>query len=315
MKNPQLDPEIAQWYDSGKFYCYKGYDLFYKQEGKGENLLILHGYPYASFEWKYVWDDLAAHYNVLAIDFLGMGFSQKPENYAYSFKDHVAAVNEIANYLNIKDLHILSHDLGVSVAQELLAMDRQYGNAFKIHSVAFCNGGLFMDAYKPRFIQRLLSQSPDFIGKIISRIICKAKIDQSVKSLFGKQTQPDPKLMDQLWTLLNYNGGKRISYLIGRLVFDKVNHQKSWIGAMQQTEIAMCYICGPADPNSGLHMAKRYGELIPNPKIYLLPHGIGHWPHIEDTRNFLGYYRKFRTELNFSTIGLPQHPLLSEVNP
>lgn len=294
MKNP--DPEIIRWQQGGSYYCHKGYDIFYRRQGQGENLLLLHGYPYSSFEWKFIWDGLADQYNVLAIDLLGMGLSDKPQGYDYSFSDYAECICEMLRYLGIERLHILSHDLGAAVAQELLARQEQQQLPFAIESIAFSNSGLFIDRYRPRFIQRLLSQSPDCMGKIISYLLPRKKIEQSVKALFGKHTQPDNLLMDQLWTLLNFKKGKRISYLLGRLVFEKKWHQDRWIGAMQRTEIPICYICGPADPNSGLHMALQYDKIIPHPKIYLLSHAIGHWPHMEDAGGFMMQYQKFRNE-------------------
>ena len=66
---------------------------------------------------------------------------------------------------------------------------------------------------------------------------------------------------------------------------------------MQETTIPMCYICGPYDPNSGMHMAKRYAEIIPNPKVYLLDKYIGHWPQLEDQNNTIKYFYKFINEI------------------
>ena len=43
----------------------------------------------------------------------------------------------------------------------------------------------------------------------------------------------------------------------------------------------MRFIDGPADPNSGRHMADCYRQLIPNPDVVMLDDGIGHWPQIE----------------------------------
>jgi pimeloyl-ACP methyl ester carboxylesterase len=155
------------------------------------------------------------------------------------------------------------------------------------------NGGLFMDVYKPRLIQRLLSQTPSIIGKFLSNKISKSSVNKSVKSVYGIHTQPNDDFLEKQWEILNYNDGKSITYLIGRLVFDKYKYQKRWIKAMQNTKIPLCYICGPYDPNSGLHMAKRYETLIPNPKVYLLKDDIGHWPLLEDQKGVLDAFFNF----------------------
>lgn len=38
---------------------------------------------------------------------------------------------------------------------------------------------------------------------------------------------------------------------------------------------------GPADPNSGRHMAERYQQELPQSAVYLLSEQIGHWPQLE----------------------------------
>lgn len=221
-----MNKDVMGWKNKGRYLNYQGHNIFYFQEGKGENLLILHGYPYSSYEWKDMLKVLTQHYTVTIFDILGMGFSDKPKDHTYSYEEHCAIVNQLLKHLNVNETHIFSHDLGVSVAQELLAKDADGGgNDFTIKSIAFMNGGLFMDAYKPRLIQRLLSQTPSFIGKFISRKITKASVNKSVKSIYGLNTQPTDDFLDQQWEVLNYKDGKSITYLIGRLVFDKYKYQ------------------------------------------------------------------------------------------
>lgn len=289
-----LNPELSSWKSRGKQFKYNDYEIFYINEGKGEPLLILHGYPYSSFEWTYIWPHLTASYQVIIPDLLGMGFSDKPEKHRYSYEEHAEIINRLLVILKIKECHILSHDLGVSITQELIARNNESENHFSILSTAFLNGGLFTDAYKPRMIQRLLSQSPDLVGKIISRFLPRNKVEKTIKSLFGPQTQPGTQFFNIQWEVLNYKKGKTITYLIGRLIFDKKKYQERWITAMQVSAVPMCFINGPFDPNSGLQMVKRYQELIPDPLIYLLADNIGHWPQIEDPEGVFRSYQNFR---------------------
>ena len=292
-----MDEMVEKWKAKGQYLSFQNKSIFYIQEGKGEHLLLIHGYPYNSFEWKDTIAELAKTYTVTIFDLLGMGFSDKPANHQYSFEEYSEIVNNLLIALNINATHILSHDLGVSVAQELLVREKEGKNNFSIKSLAFMNGSLFIDVYKPRLIQKLLSKSPTFIGKTLSKILNKKMVNNSVKSVFGPFTKPSDDFLDKQWDILNYNDGKSISYLIGRLVFEKYNYLHRWVDEMIATSIPMCYVCGPFDPNSGAHMAKRYKELIPNAKIFLLSENIGHWPMLEAQEETLTAYSKFRSEL------------------
>ncbi len=287
-----MNLELKSWLKNGNFFEINNHKIFYKQIGSGEDLILLHGYPYSSYDWKLILNDLSKVYRVTLFDFLGMGFSDKPKNHQYSFNEYSNLVSEIAKKLEIKKARIFAHDLGVSVVQEMLTKEKNLG--FEIHSIAYLNGGLFSDVYKPRLIQRILSQSPNFIGKFLSKKIKREKIEKSILGLFGKHTQPSKELLDDYWEILNFNEGKSISYLIGRLIFEKKFHQEKWISAMQKTKIPQCYIYGPSDPNSGTHMAKRFKEVLPNSKIYPLTEKISHWSQIEAPIEVIKSYFEFQ---------------------
>lgn len=287
-----LSPRIEAWKQSGEFIHRQGLEIFVKSQGEGPFLLLLHGYPYSSYDFKEVIPDLAKQYRVVTFDLPGMGFSDKPEDHTYSFEEYAAVTNAVARHFQIKEADVLAHDLGASVAQELLANEGH--NAFRLRSIVFMNSGLFSDAYRPRLIQRLLSQSPDWFGSLLSRNIGRASIEKSVTALFGKDTQPSPELLDDYWEILNYKNGKAIAYLLGRLVFDKVRYQDRWIPAMQDTRIPLAYFCGPADPNSGRHMAERYRELIPEAKVHLFAEPIGHWPILEAPQEVVRAFTDFQ---------------------
>ncbi len=290
-------PTVESWKSQGEYFSFYGKEIFYVKKGAGETILILHGYPYSSFEWSNMVSILSQTHSVVVLDLLGMGFSDKPKEYKYSFEEHCEIVNNLMEHLNIEQAHILSHDLGVSIGQELLAKSHQFSNSFKILSITFMNGGLFMDVYHPRLIQKILSQTPDFIGKFVSRVISKKLTNKSIKALFGPSTQPSDTFLDEQWKVLNFKNGKKITYLIGRLVFDKKKYQYRWISSMQTTTIPMCLINGPFDPNSGKAMSDRYYELIPNPKIYLMEDHIGHWPFLEDLNGVLNAFSDFQSKL------------------
>ena len=276
-----MTPELEVWKSNGTSFNHNGNNIFYIEEGNGEVLLVFHGYPYNSFDFKDVWDELTSKYHVIIPDMLGMGFSDKPKNHKYCFEDHADMYTALLRQLQITAVNILAHDLGNSVVQELIARDCENKNPFNIKSVVFLNGGLFIDVYKPRLIQVLLSKSPKPIGKLLSRLLSKKNTDKATAAIFGIDTKPNNELLENFWDVLNYNNGKAIAYLIGRLIFEKKKYQQRWINAMQQTNIPMCFINGPADPNSGMHMAIRYNQLIPNANIIFVHENIGHWPQLE----------------------------------
>ena len=46
-----MDPELEQWKGAGKQFDYLGFEVFYRNEGSGPVLLLIHGYPFNSWDW------------------------------------------------------------------------------------------------------------------------------------------------------------------------------------------------------------------------------------------------------------------------
>lgn len=281
-----MDAELAQWKAAGQSFDYLGFDIFYRHEGSGPNLLLIHGYPFNSFDWTLIWPALTARFTVIAPDMIGMGFSDKPVAYGYSVPDHADMHEALLAHLGVESAHIVAHDLGVSVGQELLVRhergDQVYGS-LRIDSITWLNGGLFVEAYEPRLLQKLLSRTP--LGDILSPLqggpLSRRLMDPTINEMFGEHTKPTRAMMDQFHEILDYHDGKRVLHKLGRFVNDRYLYRNRWVRAMRETAVPMRFIDGPADPNSGRHMAQRYSDIIPNPDVVLLDDAIGHWPQLE----------------------------------
>src|SRR6478735_7759213 len=159
----EMDAQLAAWRDDGAAFDYLGHEVFHRVGGSGPPLLLIHGYPFGGWDWHRIWDALTERFTVIAPDMLGLGFSAKPARYRYTVSRHADMHEALVAHLGVGACHVLAHDLGDSVAQELLArQEAKLAPVGKvaIRSLALLNGGLFHEAYQPRLIQRLLSTTP-----------------------------------------------------------------------------------------------------------------------------------------------------------
>jgi pimeloyl-ACP methyl ester carboxylesterase len=294
----ELNPELERWKAKGRRFDYLGFDVFYVSEGAGPYLLLVHGYPFSSFDWARIWQALTERFTVIAPDMLGMGFSEKPVRYEYSVHDHADMHEALLEHLDVSECHVLAHDIGDSVAQEMLARKErgeQSARGVQINSITWLNGGLFNETYRPRPIQTLLSSTP--LGEVAARyrrvLLSSTVLERAVGELFGPRTKPSPELLEQFQQVMDYNDGRRVTHKVGRFVLDRHRHRNRWVRAMRETSVPMRLIDGPYDPNSGRHMADRYRELIPDPDVVLLDDEIGHWPQIEDPEAVLRHFLEF----------------------
>ncbi len=50
-----MDPELERWKAAGRSFDYLGFDVFYRTAGSGPSLLLIHGYPFNSWDWAPIW--------------------------------------------------------------------------------------------------------------------------------------------------------------------------------------------------------------------------------------------------------------------
>lgn len=291
---------LAAWRQAGTHYDHRGHDIFVREDaGQGrEALLCLHGFPSASFDWWPMWPRLVERFGpVIAPDMIGFGWSAKPRGYAYSMFDQADLHENLLRARGVRRVHLLAHDIGDTVAQELLARDaarRERGDdSLQLLSCVLLNGGLFPETHHPVRIQKLLL-SP--LGPLISRLTSERSFMPKFAAVFGPDTQPGEAELKLFWQLMAHNDGQRNLHRLIRYMLERRANRERWVGALQRTPVPLRLIDGAADPISGEHMTVRYAELIPNPDIVLLT-GIGHYPQVEAPEAVLHAFLEFHDRL------------------
>lgn len=283
---------LGQWHAKSRCFTFKGLPIRYWVEGQGEPLLLIHGFPTASWDWQAVWPTLAQSYRVIACDMLGFGYSAKPRGHDYRLLEQADIQQALLAELGIEGaVHVLAHDYGDSVAQELLA--RHEEGRVQLASCVFLNGGLFPETHHPVRVQKLLL-SP--LGPLIGRLFNRQRLAASFAQVFGPKTQPSEAELDDFWSLIAHNQGPAVMHRLIRYMPERVQQRERWLSAMQRTRVPLRVIDGGADPISGEHMVARYRALIPDPDTVVLKE-IGHYPQVEAASEVLAHYLAFRQRL------------------
>ena len=99
-----------------------GVRLHYVRRGRGEPVVLLHGWPGFWYDWRRVVVPLAEEADVIAPDFRGFGDSDKPEGEPKNLytADHLAAdVLALLDQLRVERFVVAGHDTGAVIAQLL----------------------------------------------------------------------------------------------------------------------------------------------------------------------------------------------------
>uniref|UniRef100_A0A8C0E3I5 Mesoderm specific transcript n=1 Tax=Balaenoptera musculus TaxID=9771 RepID=A0A8C0E3I5_BALMU len=263
---PQLSPALHSWKSSGKFFTYKGLRIFYQDSvgvvGSPEIVVLLHGFPTSSYDW-YIWEGLTLRFHrVIALDFLGFGFSDKPRPHHYSIFEQASIVEALLRHLGLQNrrINLLSHGYGDIVAQELLYRFKQNRSGrLTIKSLCLSNGGIFPETHRPLLLQKLLKD-----GGMLSPILTR---------------------------LMNF-------FVFSRGLLQYINQRKKfrrrWVGALASVSIPIHFIYGPLDPvNPYPEFLELYRKTLPRSTVSILDDHISHYPQLEDPMGFLNAYMGF----------------------
>jgi pimeloyl-ACP methyl ester carboxylesterase len=89
--------------------------LYYRLEGKGEPIVLLHGFLASSHYFKALRKRLSISHTVISIDLLGFGKSPKPLS-SYTYKEQIAAIHATLGRLGISRFVLVGHSLGALIA-------------------------------------------------------------------------------------------------------------------------------------------------------------------------------------------------------
>jgi haloalkane dehalogenase len=119
-----------------KFVSVKGVSMHYAEVGTGDPILLLHGNPTSSYLWRNITPFLTKQGRTIAVDLIGMGYSEKP-NIEYSYKQHYLYLDAFIKELGLKNITIVGHDWGAA-----LGWDYARKNPDNVKAIAFMEGVL-----------------------------------------------------------------------------------------------------------------------------------------------------------------------------
>lgn len=289
--------DLARWREKAHYADIGGRRIAYwtTKDHEKPPLLLIHGYPTSSWDWSAVWPELKKHFHLTAMDMLGFGLSEKPRDIRYSIIHQADLQEALLEHLGIGEAHILAHNYGDTVAQELLARHNENALSFSLKSVCFLNGGLFPERHRPLPVQKL-GLSP--LGPLLGLMMSRTRLRQSFDQIFGADTKASDAEIDGHWSLMRESGGVGVLHKLLQYIPERVEYRERWVGALIGARTPIRLIDGGADPVSGAHLYHYYLEQVPNPDAVLFE-AIGHYPQTEApgevTKAFLDFHRKIGT--------------------
>ena len=277
---PRTMDAVTRWELAGTRTTVFGHDIFVRDTGfqrePGDPIVILHGFPSCSFDWRRIVDGLAGVRRIVLFDMLGYGLSDKPDQ-RYSLFEQADIAQALIESLDLNRCVLVTHDMGDSVGGELCARALDGTLPFDITSRVVTNGSIYMDLVQLSAGQQVLLGLPDEAlpdESAPGADLFKA----SLAATFARP--PDDEELEAQWLLLASCGGDRILSRLIHYIEERRIHEGRWTSAIEKHPSPISIVWGDADPIAVFAMAERLAESRPDAGLTRLD-GIGHYPMIE----------------------------------
>lgn len=126
--------------------------LHYVVAGRGDPVVLLHGWPQTWYEWRNIIPALSERYTVIAPDMRGLGDSSKPAA-GYDKRTIAADIYDLVRHLGFKNIFLVGHDWGGPVAYAYASAHPEDVRKLVILDVGIPGAGLEQAlAFRPRSI-------------------------------------------------------------------------------------------------------------------------------------------------------------------
>lgn len=270
-----LTRNARTWHAEGEPETHDGQRIdVHRRVGGAPLLLLLHGFPTSSFDWRYVLVQDRQHAAV-SFDYPGLGCSDKPADGDYSLT-RVADLAErlVAEHGEGRSVVVVAHDLGVSVAAELIARDMEGKLGMELVGAVLLNGVIVPGDAARQFGRKVLPRG----GR------ARFGGERHFRHELGRVFSPDHALSDEFaqdqWSMLVHNEGHKVADRVLGYLDEGAAPGERWQGAIRDWSKPVRLVWGMRDPLAGPAGLEALRALRPAADVTELP-DVGHFPQIE----------------------------------
>lgn len=274
-----LTEGAREWQSKGETDLYRGRRIHaFERPGSDPLLLFLHGFPSSSYDWRSLLEHEDEH-AVLALDFLGFGLSSKPRDHVYSLLWQADLVEDLLRRRpSARAVFIVAHDMGTSVATELMARDLEGRLDMELAGALLFNGSIVLERASLTAAQRLLRSR---LGTLFALLTNERVFRQQFGALFSPRHPLDSQEAADQWSLICHNGGRTLGHRLIHYLDERQRYAERWHGAVRDWEGPLSFAWGLQDPVATTAVLDALIELRPGAPVDRLP-GLGHYPQLED---------------------------------
>jgi pimeloyl-ACP methyl ester carboxylesterase len=268
-----------------------GIRVFVREAGQptAPAVLLPHGYPCSSYEFRNIMPMLADRWRLIAPDFPGCGYSDTPSNFSYDFDGYADFLDELLMRLNIERFALYLHDFGSQIGLRL-AIKRPE----RIAALIIQNGDIYEDQLGPKYgplqayFRNPTPAAKDKLAESVSEEGFKDEFLNDVRPELVERIPPD--LWKLHWSLMTPQRRQITVDVIAGL-----KENLTWFPRYQRYlrdhRLPTLIVWGPHDGFMPEGAARAYLRDLPDAELHLLDGG--HWLLETHLGEVVAYVRDF----------------------
>lgn len=236
-------------------------ELSYLDEGSGPAVLLVHGTPSWSFEFRQVVRDLSRDHRCIVPDHLGFGLSDKPAPAPLAPEDHARRLRALVEALDLRDVTLVVHDFGGPIGLPLALEE-----ASRISRVVVLNTWMWPSEGDPS-IARIDRVVRSWFGRFLYRWLgFSARV--ILPSAFGDKRRLTKAIHRQFLAPLATRSDREGTYALALALKGADPHYAAlWSAREALARHPVTIVWGVKDPAIGPKYLERWAALLPHARI------------------------------------------------
>jgi len=252
-----------------------GVDVFYREAGPADAPVVLlpHGYPSSSFQYRALMPALADQWRLIAPDFPGFGYSEAPADFDYSFGGYADLLDKLLAKLGVERFALYLFDYGSQVGFQLALKDPS-----RIVALIIQNGDAYEETLGPKYEPlKAYWESPtverrDELAQAVSAEGLREEVLGEVPAEVAERISPD--LWNLSWPLMREHREIMIGFFLE--IHSSVQQFPAYQAYLRDNQPPTLIVWGPQDGYMPAAAARAYLADVPEAELHLFDDG-GHW--------------------------------------
>ncbi|HZC45686.1 MAG TPA: alpha/beta hydrolase [Candidatus Acidoferrum sp.] len=216
--------------------------IAYVEKGSGPAALFVHGFPVNGFAWRATLDDLAAQRRCIALDLMGLGYTEVAADQDLGFDQQAAMIAAFMDRLGLSQIDLVGNDSGASISQVFAA---RYPARLRSLTITNCE---VHDLWPNPMLKAVFDQfaDPSIVGGLNAMLQSPAVARQGLNSVYeDAQRIPDDAFKTYLEPVLSSEA--RTSSLRRFLSLGNLKVLKAIAPQLRELKVPTLIVWGEAD--------------------------------------------------------------------